>query len=244
MIASATAGLVGERIVISGGAAEGLSIAALDTNLGYRIGATESALQQFLVDTLEPGNVFYDIGANVGFFSLIGSRLVGASGHMLAVEPLPSAAALLRENLEANGFVHSTVVEAAIGAGPGGGTLKLGRSSLDGKVEDSGAGGLTVEVVSIDHGVENLGWPLPKVIKLDVEGAEVTAIDGMRRTAAPCGPTLLIEVHWCRDAVLEALRGLNYVAKSFGDVDVLTSGKEVHGMLIARPSDAVERARD
>jgi hypothetical protein len=100
------------------------------------------------------------------------------------------------------------------------------------------AGGLPVEVVSIDHGVEVLGWPHPIIIKLDVEGAEVNAIEGMRRTVAQCQPRLLIEVHWCRDAVLEALEALGYVAEPFGDVDVLGARGEVHGMILARSSAA------
>lgn len=177
LIASAAGGLAGERVVVSGGAAEGLTIAALDTNLGYRIGTTEPALQRFLVDTLAPGDVFYDLGANVGFFSLIGSRLVGATGQVVAVEPLPHAAELLRQNLATNGFTHARAIEAAIGAGPGAGVLELGTSSLDGRLS-SGPDGLRVEVVSIDHGVEVLSWPLPTVIKIDVEGAEVRAIEG------------------------------------------------------------------
>lgn len=233
MITSATAGLVGERVVISGGAAEGLSIAALDTNLGYRIGTTEPALQQFLVSTLAPGDVFYDVGANVGFFSLIGSRLVGSSGKVVAVEPLPAAAELLRGNLEANGFTQAIAVQAAIGAAHGSGTMELGRSSLDGRLS-TGSDGPRVEIVSVDHGVEVLGWPLPSVIKLDVEGAEVSAIAGMQRTAVQCHPILLIEVHWCRAAVLDALHALGYRAEPFGDVDILAADGEVHGMLLAR----------
>ena len=234
-IASVTAGLSGERVVVSGGAAAGLSIAALDTNLGYRIGTTEPALQQFLVSVLDEGDVFYDVGANVGFFSLIGCRLVGSSGQVVAVEPLSAAAALLRRNLEANGFTQAITVEAAIGAAHGRGTLELGRSSLDGRLS-ADSDGPTVEIVSIDHGVESLGWPLPSVVKLDVEGAEVRAIEGMRRTAALCRPTLLIEVHWCRDAVIGALDKIDYEAEAFGDVDVLAADSEVHGMLLARPS--------
>lgn len=242
LIASLTAALAGERVNISGGARAGLSIAALDTNLGYRIGTTEPACSSSSSTRLNQETSSTTSVPTLG--SLIGSRLVGPSGRTMAVEPLPAAAALLRENIEVNGFAHATVIEAAIGPGPSSGTLKLGRSSLDGRLGDSGADGPTVEIVSIDHGVEELGWPPPNVIKLDVEGAEVSAIEGMQRTASRCRPTLLVEVHWCRDAVLEALGGLNYVAESFGDVDVLAGGNEVHGMLIARPSRAAERAGD
>lgn len=234
LIASTTAALAGEWVVISGGAAQGLSIAALDTNLGYRIGTTEPALQQFLIETLAPGAVFYDLGANVGFFSLIGSRQVGASGHVIAVEPRPDVAELLRSNLKANGFAHARVVEAAVSAAPGRARFKAGSSSLDGRLSSDGDGPL-VDVVSIDHGVEALGWPLPDVIKLDVEGAEASAIEGMRRTADRSRPILLVEVHWCRDAVLAALGSLGYRAVPFGDVDLLSAEDERHGMLLGLP---------
>ncbi len=242
-IASVSAGMAGERVAIAGGAGAGLSIAALDTNLGYRIGTTEPALQQFLVDNLAPGDVFYDLGANVGFFALIASRLVAPSGRVVAVEPLPAASDLLRSNLEANGFAHATVVQAAIGAAAGSGRLQVGASSLDGRLS-TGDDGLAVDVVSVDHAVEMLGWPPPSLVKLDVEGAETSALRGMARTAERWRPTLLIEVHWCRDAVLEALGELGYEAERFGEVDVLAASDDVHGMLVARPRPSVPRGSE
>src|SRR5262249_33960355 len=68
---------------------------------------------------VEPGDVVFDVGANIGFFSTLLSQLVGPSGRVLAFEPEPENLALLRANLAANGGHNVTVVPCAAGAGAG-----------------------------------------------------------------------------------------------------------------------------
>jgi FkbM family methyltransferase len=75
---------------------------------------------RFLASTLRPGERVVDAGAGVGYFTLLAADLVGLQGHVLAVEPNPQSAALLRRNLQLNGFAgHSSVEEAAVAGGTG-----------------------------------------------------------------------------------------------------------------------------
>ena len=80
------------------GPAAGLRVRGGDTLLGYVFGYSETSVQQTLVNYLAPGSVFYDIGANVGFFSVLGCRLVGPTGQVHCFEPIAENVALLRRN--------------------------------------------------------------------------------------------------------------------------------------------------
>ena len=73
---------------------------------------------RFLATNLRPGETVIDAGAGIGYFTLLAADLVGPQGRVLALEPNPQSAALLRRNLELNGFAgRSTVVEAAVAPG-------------------------------------------------------------------------------------------------------------------------------
>lgn len=73
---------------IDRGVGAGIRISATGSNLGYAMGVSEPAVQAELERSLRPGMVFYDVGANVGFLTLIAARLVGDQGQVVAFEPL------------------------------------------------------------------------------------------------------------------------------------------------------------
>lgn len=74
----------------------------------------EPRLFDLLVDTLRPGDVFIDAGANIGFYSMLASRLVGPDGQVHAIEMMPETARSLRFNLQASGAHNVTVHEVAL----------------------------------------------------------------------------------------------------------------------------------
>src|SRR4051812_19476111 len=94
-----TAGAMSGERVIAKGPARGLKIDPTGAHPGYALGTSEPVLQQALVNPLRSGGVFYDLGANVGFFTLLASRLVGPGGSVVAFEPDAQNAAALRENV-------------------------------------------------------------------------------------------------------------------------------------------------
>ncbi len=126
------------------------------TGQNYLRGEAELTVQKILAERLRPGMVFYDLGANIGLFTLLASRLVGDSGKVFSFEPDPENAARLRRNVERNGFTNVTVIEKGIwSASTKLNFLKSGADSPDhgiGKFSaaENGAGGTLTQCVSLD----------------------------------------------------------------------------------------------
>jgi FkbM family methyltransferase len=184
---------------VEAGPAAGLKM-CFPQNPDYISGTSEPPVQRELARRLERGGVFYDVGANVGFFSLLAARLVGDRGHVCAFEPHPRNAAAIADNARLNGMSQVRVFDVAIGASArrdellmtewdGGAALSnlpLGPSAAVARTE--------VEVVPLDEFVPARGLPEPTFVKIDVEGAELEVIEGMTRTITRCKPVLLYEV--------------------------------------------------
>src|SRR5262249_43043626 len=151
-------------VQIQEGPAQGLWI-RLNPRTGANVqqGIGEPVVQEALQKYLRPGMTFYDLGANVGFFSLLASRIVGPAGHVVSFEPDPEIATRLRENLARNNFSHSSVEEKVVWSGPA--TLSFARVDA-GASPDRGLGHvspdaskesqtISVEAVSLDQFVES-----------------------------------------------------------------------------------------
>lgn len=184
---------------ISVGPGKGLRFDAGPSNPAYMTGDNELPVQEALVRHLHRGAVFYDVGANVGFLSVVGARLVGDEGRVYAFEPAPGNAALARRNAAANGFKQLRVIEKALTRRSGTGDLALARHSGGAVLADVGrppdpAGTLTVALASMDDLVERCGLEPPSFVKIDVEGAELDVFEGMQRTLARFRPTVLYEI--------------------------------------------------
>jgi FkbM family methyltransferase len=169
--------------VIGHGAGVGLRFNPAGANPGYVFGTTEPVMQAEIAELLAPGLVFYDIGANVGFFSLIAARCVGADGAVYAFEPLPANADALAHNVAINGFENVELVRAAVSRGPGRAELAVTASSVQAHLADVDTGvptvsTTTVDVTSVDAAVRS-GLRPPDVVKIDVEGAELAVLEGM-----------------------------------------------------------------
>src|SRR5262249_22487274 len=169
------------------------------TGLEMLDGAVEPKVQNVLRERLAAGATFYDVGANIGFFSLLGARLVGPSGRVVALEADPENASRLREHAERNAFSWLNVEEKA--AWSRSGTVSFARcdpaTSPDrglGCVGDSGGvGTITVEATSLDDCAER--FPAPDFIKCDVEGTEVEVFRGAQRMLIDKRPIIVCEVH-------------------------------------------------
>lgn len=203
------------------GAAAGMRIwADSRSNLGYALGTTEPIVQAALVEYLNPGGVCYDIGANVGFFTLVAAAGPRAQERVYAFEPLPENAAALRRNLGLNGLANVEVIEAAVSDRNGTAQLDLGSSSLDPCLIEHALTPLeeiTVPVVRLD----DAGLLPPSFVKIDVEGAECDVLAGMRRIVMAHRPVILCEMHhFGADYVAEFRGALGDVADRY-DVRLL-----------------------
>lgn len=191
--------LTADERTIDRGVGAGIRLSAAGSNPAYALGLAEPAVQAELARSLSEGMVFYDVGANVGFLTLIASRLVGPSGQVVAFEPLPENVRLLRHNLDLNRADNVVIVERALGASAGRARMRVpsGEDAGTHAVLDRvcGVAGDEVAVSALDDVVTELGLRTADVVKIDVEGGEVEVVAGMRRTLATAAPRVLVEVH-------------------------------------------------
>jgi FkbM family methyltransferase len=166
------------------------------SDAGCWLGSYDTATQDLLVRRVPRGGVVYDIGANVGFFTLLTSRLVGPAGSVYAFEPLPANLELLRRHLALNRSANVTVFAAAASDRDGHarfeGAGSTGRLSAE---ENGEAGDREVPTVRLDGLVARGELKPPAVVKLDVEGAELAVLQGMETLLATVRPILLVEFH-------------------------------------------------
>jgi FkbM family methyltransferase len=202
-------------------------------------GNLESSVQEAMLRHLGKGGVFYDIGANLGFFSLLGAHLAGHDeGHVYAFEPTPDNVAAIRRNASLNGVPNITVIEKAVSRETGRAQLQVVDDQSWSKLADYGEHPLTeqvleVETVAIDDLVEAGTVRPPTVVKIDVEGAELAVLEGMERTVASYSPALIVELHdthaefvaWCS---ANGYRALNLE----GATPVAEAGASAHALAL------------
>jgi FkbM family methyltransferase len=145
-------------------------------------GSFEPFETEILLDELRGGDTVLDIGANVGYYTLQFANRVGPGGRVFAFEPDPANFALLRSNVERNGYrnVALSPLAAADRCGPG----KLFISATnrgDHRAYDShdGRPSVTIRTTTLDHFFRGYGGPI-NLIKMDIQGAECSALEGMR----------------------------------------------------------------
>ncbi len=189
----------GQVETIRAGGGAGLKINTRRASGDYASGLNELHVQELLRDQLNPGAVFYDVGANIGFFGLLGARLVGMTGKVFAFEPVPQNAALVRENFALNGFTQAQVIAKAVANHAGQVDLLLSRhpggATLHTEVRPTDAERtITVEQVRLDDLVFGQHLPAPTFVKIDVEGAELEVLRGMQRLLAEIRPRLVFEI--------------------------------------------------
>lgn len=174
-------------------------------NYDYLTGDYEDleTLQLFL-SWLKPGSVFYDLGANVGYYAFIANRVI-ESGNIYSAEPIPENISVYRTHLELNKsrMPHQNIhlLTCAISDDEKEVYFSNDQSRIEGNTYvGHNANGhvpgsqLLVQCHSVD-GLVNKGYPAPDVIKIDVEGAEFDVLRGARETLRSYKPKILLATH-------------------------------------------------
>jgi FkbM family methyltransferase len=242
-------------VVVSVGPGRGLRLDSDRASADYS-DPPERPVQDAMARLLSPGDVVLDIGANVGFYSLLASRLVGPEGRVLAFEPVAENAARIEANAIKNDLANIEIRSVAIGARPGRSQLFIGTHpggatlSTDDLPHDL-RGARDVEVETIDRLVEAGEIPPPALVKIDVEGGEVDVLDGMAATLARHRPLVIAEVDGPDDDCAEAkfaqlsdvLGRSGYTVERLADGYPGVAWSVLH--LVARPAEdaAGERGR-
>jgi FkbM family methyltransferase len=166
---------------------------------GYWLGSYEYSKRKAAEALIGPGAVVFDVGAHVGYYTLLASVLTGAQGHIFAFEPLPRNLFSLKEHLRLNGIANASVIEAAVSDRVGTGSFGQALSSFMGHLlpEASSGGTLQVKVITLDAFVFPFEqrMPAPDCIKIDVEGAEMEVLSGARKVLAAGHPKILLATH-------------------------------------------------
>jgi FkbM family methyltransferase len=208
--------LRGKRFILgaAAGPAGGVSILA---------GRCEPEQTASIARALSPGDVFFDVGANVGYYTLLASGRVGEQGRVVAFEPVVRNLAFLHRHLELNRARNVTVLPFACAGESGYGFFEAGDTVATGHLAGSDRGGAPpaaatpVHLVTIDGMVRLLGLR-PTVMKIDVEGAEHDVLRGASETLATCRPRIFLSIHSdrLRTDCLALLRRHGYGAAPLG----------------------------
>ena len=166
------------------------------------LGTYEPELQAALREFLCPGMTVYDVGANIGYVTLMLAQHIGASGKVFAFEALPANVERIQKNIALNQLSNVTVISGAVLDKMGSVTFYVHESVGMGKV--AGSAGrreahykdeITVPGLSLDEFVYEQGNHAPAAVKMDIEGGEVLALPGMRHILSEHHPMLFLELH-------------------------------------------------
>lgn len=157
----------------------------------------EQESQRAVAAVLSPGDVVYDVGAHVGFWSFVFAALCVPDGRVFAFEPSPQNFPRLRRNIELNPTLRVTPLNAGASDTESRARLSI-RGSCSRVVEDHAdpaTATAEVRLVRLDDFAFRDGHPLPAFLKIDVEGHAARVLTGARRVLAERRPPLLIELH-------------------------------------------------
>jgi len=203
------------------------------------LGFYESAKAAEFTKSLWTGAVVFDVGAHVGYYTLLAARSVGHSGTVIAFEPNDRNVALLRRHLALNALSNVEVVEAAAGAA-------AGRSHFDPHADGhlgrlSELGSVEVAVVSLDGILAERGL-LPDVIKIDVEGGEEAVLQGATAMLTKGQPTIFLATHGAdiHAKCCRILRSLGYVLSAL-DAKSVEEATEIVATKVTSASSASRR---
>jgi FkbM family methyltransferase len=175
------------------GKLKGLKWITGSSNHGCWLGSYEYDKRVVFESCVTEGSAVFDIGANVGFYTLLASVLVGDRGKVVAFEPFPRNLAYLKSHLRMNRIRNVSVVEAGVWDCTGELMFEEGRDNFTEHISDVGS--LRIRAVMIDGLVSGGEVPPPTQMKVDVEGAEFRVLLGSRSVLAAYHPTIFLATH-------------------------------------------------
>ncbi len=156
------------------------------------LGFYEYEKQEWISREVRPNRVFWDVGANVGFYSLLASKLVG-SGRVFAFEPAPRNLSYLNQHLALNHATNVEVLPTAVADRNGTSSFETEETGFMGHLSVEGS--ITVPTTTLDSLVKEGKVLPPDYVKMDIEGAELLALRGASDTFQRFRPVLFLATH-------------------------------------------------
>ena len=219
---------------------------------GLFAGSFETAERALFAELVQPGMTVLDIGAHAGLYTLIASRRTGPSGRVIAFEPSPRERERLLAHVRLNRSANVTIEAAALGEREGEAELfvvdgsETGCNSL--RPGDIGPGHtVAVRLRSLDEYARNAGLDRVDVIKMDVEGAELSVLRGAQSLVRATQPVFVCEIEDARTApwgyggraIIDLLNDWQYDCFSIGKAGALeplaSDRMTFNGNYLARP---------
>lgn len=196
---------------------------------GCWLGSYEFETQRAFAGMVRAGDVVYDLGANAGYYSLLGARLAGDEGVVYSFEPLPRNLRYLRSHIAINRLKNCVVVDAALADFDG--KMRFASSDEPTTAHLSDGGDVEVRVRRLDSLVERGEIRPPSVMKIDVECSEVKALEGAAKTIAEFRPRILLATH---DRELHG-QCVEFLVRRGYRIEMLVELAHAGAELIARP---------
>jgi FkbM family methyltransferase len=199
-------------------------------------GTHEVQVQEALRRTVGPGAVVWDVGANIGSFALLAAHVVGPGGRVVAIEPEAGCAAAIRSNAARNGIRWLDVREMAATDRTRDVEVIVVGDSLWTRLASVGEHDLATDRrVVRGCALDDLDAPAPALVKIDVEGAELDVLAGMRRVLAEARPVVVCEMHGLNREFCAAMDDAGYdVVNLDGPDRVDEAGVNVHALCVPR----------
>jgi FkbM family methyltransferase len=218
--------------------------------MGYFLGNYERDIVNRLKSFVRPGWVIWDGGIYIGYYTCLFARLVSSAGRVVAIEADPRNLTRTREHVEMNGLHNVIFVSAAIGIPDAEVDLYL-NDGTNSHLSGTWVGGIRevyasaevrdrtmrVKCKSLDQ-ILNEGFaPEPNLIKLDIDGAELWALQHLDTLATRVRPMFLIELHnpQCDQAAWHFASQWNYRIERFDTGEVYSSAESVYGTILLSP---------
>ena len=179
-----------------------------------------------LVHLLKPGAIFVDAGANIGFYSVLASRLVGRHGRVLACEMMPDTARRLRRHLKINECRNAEVVEKALSSSDSKKVIalsdpaSLGQASITSK-DLARSLAVEVETATLESVLEH--YPAPIIVKMDLEGSEFLALQGCKGAFSRIA-AVVFENNREDDRIFQLLHNRGFAVRHLAGHDYVASG--------------------
>lgn len=185
------------------------------------LGIFELHIQRAMTAILSRGDVFYDVGAHIGFMSLLAADVVGPEGYVYAFEPLQVNAQRITQLMEANGIGNYKLIVEAVADKKGVGDLffENGKPAEPSLLQGRRNKSIKVRTITLDEFAAENQWP--SLVKVDVEGAERMVLNGSTRLlSASNAPSWIIEIHSANndECVVSQLISYGYVVKALEPV--------------------------
>ncbi len=165
----------------------------LSSGTSFYRGQYEPEKTRAIGTVVQPKDVVFDIGAHVGYFTVLMSDIVGEQGRIIAFEPRDINKKFLKRHLKANHCNNVEVIEACVGDREGKARLETRVGTGTGFVSDTG--NIEVDMVVLDELVDSGKLPKPDFIKMDVEGGEMMVLQGAKHLIETHKPRMILATH-------------------------------------------------